>query len=170
MIPISARVSAAGVFRQLEATPAVLDKYLIPALDRAAEVVRRAAQAEAGRKTQTAVNANAIHVEPTSKYERTIATGTDYAVYLHGGRAPGKFPNMRPDSPFTQWVRQRFKIGDARQLDRSVYLIGRAIKQRGIPAFPFMDVAEEQTRDQASELLANAVLAAVEEINAGAYT
>ena len=67
MIPISARVSAEGVFKRLNDFPATLDKYLIPAIDRWALETEREAQRAASKFDSFGTNKLAIHREALIK-------------------------------------------------------------------------------------------------------
>mgnify|MGYP001562129445 CR=1 FL=1 len=75
-----------------------------------------------------------------------------YAVFVEGGRAPGKFPPWGPGSSLALWV-QRI-IGDV----RLTFLIARAIARRGIRGRHMFRDALEQVRPTIEPRIAAAVV------------
>lgn len=166
MIKISAKLEAEKAFRSLDAAPATLDKYLLPALDRAQLETVREAQRAASQYDSFGTNKLAIHGETPSKYVREVSTGTNYAAYLEQGIKPGTFPNV---TNLSSWVKKKFGLSDIREIDRATYLVGRSIKAKGIAAKPYMAPTEEKMRDRSAELIASAVTSALGDINAGRF-
>lgn len=168
MIPISARVSATGVFQKLAAVPAALDKYLIPAIDRWEIETVREAQKAASKFDSFGTNRAAIHGEKPSTYERVVATGTNYGRYLEEGIKANQ-PKMPNVSGLYTWVSRNLPGADIKAVNRLTYVIARSIQKKGIRAQPYMAPTAEKMLPRGAELISNAVLAAVNEINAGAY-
>lgn len=166
MIKISARIEAEKAFRSLDAAPATLDKYLLPALDRAQAETLREAQSAASQYDAFGTNKLAIHGEKPSAYIREVVTGTNYAAYLENGIGAGTFPNV---TDLAAWIKRKLGISDIREIDRKAYLIGRSIQQKGIKPHPFMAPTEEKMRDRTAELIASAVTSALGDINAGRF-
>lgn len=167
MIRMSATVSDGfnRVRAALESAPETLDKHLIPALDRWALETVRQAQANAAEFDGFGNNRSAIHAEKPGKYERVVATGTKYAVYIEEGIRPNQ-PRMPDVAGLMPWVRQKNPAHTPQELDRSVYLIARAIQKRGIKARPYMAPTAEKMIPRGAELMSDAVLATVAEMGA----
>lgn len=165
MIPMSARANEGfkAVEAALNSAPDVLDKHMIPALDRWALETVREAQKNASEYDGFGFNRSAIHSEKPSKYERVVATGTNYAIYLEEGIKPNQ-PRMPDVAGLMPWVRQKNPGQTPYELDRSVYLIARSIQKHGIKARPYMAPTAETMIPRGAELMGDAVLAAIEEI------
>jgi len=167
MIPISARVSTEGVFKRLTDFPATLDKHLLPALDRWMIETTREAQNAAAKMDRFGTNKIAIHGEKPDTYTRVVATGTRYAIYVEEGIKPNQ-PRMPNISGLYTWVAANAPGADVKQLDRLTYVIARSIQKKGIKAQPYMAPTAEKMIPRGGELVANAVLAAAEEIGGAA--
>lgn len=57
-----------------------------------------------------------------------IGTNVAYALYVHEGRKPGKYP---PAGPIAAWIKRK-------QLNVPTFTVQRAIARRGIEAKPFL--------------------------------
>lgn len=168
MIPISAKVATESVFRALSDAPEALDGRMIPALDRWAFETVREAQRAASKMDRFGTNRQAIHAEAPDKYSRIVATGTNYARYIEEGIKPNQ-PKMPNVAGLATWVRANAPGADVKAVDRLTYVIARSIQKKGIKAQPFMAPTAEKMLPRGAELIANAVLGALEDIGAGGY-
>lgn len=100
----------------------------------------------------------------------------DYWEYVENGRKPGKFPPVnrirewimiKPVHPRPMNIRRKWKTKDGSEHSREVtitptvpqltYLIGRKIKDDGIPARPFFRPAKDDTYRYFEEAIYNAI-------------
>lgn len=142
-----------------KAAPQTMTTILGQYLDRAAGIVAAAEKKEAP-KGATSLLTNSVHVITVSPLVRDIQPGADYAAYVHGGRQPGKFPNMAEGSPFWEWVKSvivgrkaaRRKGGKSAVRD-AAFMIGRSIRNKGIEADPFAQRAFDRSKSRVEALM-----------------
>lgn len=167
MIPMTAAVRTEAVFKALSAAPEVLDRHLLPALDRWMHETTREAQLAASKMDRFGTNRMAIHGEKPDTYTRIVATGTNYARYVEEGIKPNQ-PKMPNVSALYTWVAANAPGADVKALDRLTYVIARSIQKKGIKAQPYMAPTAEKMIPRGAELVGNAVLAAIDEIGGAA--
>lgn len=157
----------AGLIAKLNLFPEILDKHLLPALDRLEIEAVALAQRNAAKSDFTGNNRMAIHGETLSKYVRAVAPGSDHAVYVEGGVKPNQ-PRMPNVSGLYPWVAANLPGVDPRVVSRKTYAIARGIQKKGIRAQPFMGPTREAMVPRAEQLLFAAADDAVIEIIGGA--
>ena len=82
------------------------------------------------RITNTGKAKQSLRVEVGLTNVRSL--GIDYLLYLDQGRSSGKFP---PVLKITEWVREKLKISNSRELKQVSYLVGRKISKEGTEIF-----------------------------------
>lgn len=90
-----------------------------------------------------------------------VEPGVNYARPVEEGRRPGRMPG----AGLTDWVRQKTGL-QGKALDRTTFVIARAIGRRGIPPQPYMAPAAEAKRSRVIELVRASVAQGVREVNA----
>ena len=157
------RVDDEDVQTALKSTEESLKKSLIAGLDQAGQIVAVSMKEESPKGFSLLTNS--IHVSRPSDLVRVVAPSVNYAGFVHEGRNPGRFPNMRPGSAFAEWVRLRVvgaresrKKGGKEQVDSLTFLIGRAIAKKGIASNPFAERAFNNTESRVMQVLRDSAL------------
>ncbi len=127
-------------------------KAVHDALWRGAGELARTAKSNAPKAFSTLTNS--IRAEQVGELHFRVATGVNYARAVEDGRAPGKMPGT--SSGLMEWVKQKTRQ-TGKELDRTTFLIARAIGRKGIKAQPYMQPAFES---QQARIIANVQAAA----------
>lgn len=160
MIPITARTEAAEARRWIENFPALIDRELGPALDRAAIETTREAKRAASKYDGFGQNTAAIHWETPSPYLRIVATGVKHGIYIEEGIKANQ-PKMPDVSGLYPWVHQKHPELDFKAVNRLTYVIARSIQRKGLKARPFMAPTAEKMADRVEALISQAVERAI---------
>lgn len=113
------------------------------AIWRGAEDLARAAKRNAPKAFSALTNS--IRAEQVGELHFRVATGTNYARAVEEGRRPGKMPGTA--NGLMEWVKQKTRQTGT-ELDRTTFLIARAIGRRGIKPRPYMQPAFESQKDK----------------------
>lgn len=141
-----------AVRRGFERFPRQMVAAIDPALARGAEEIARAARGNAPKAFS--ILTNSIRAERVGEMHYRAATGTNYARPVEEGRAPGKMPGTA--NGLMEWVKQKTGL-DGKDLDRTAFLIARAIGRKGIKASRY---AERSVEDNGERIVANVQAAA----------
>lgn len=155
--------NADQVARNIEAKGPAMVREVTAALNVEAQLMARAMQREAPKGFSTLVNS--IHVEAPSQFQRVITPGVDYAIYVHGGRKPGKGLPAYFDpaaKPLQDWLESHLGGGPLRKSERKSHELAlrdiymgwsRKVKREGIKANPFAKRAFDQRVTQTAAAL-----------------
>lgn len=147
-------IDDAAVRRGFERFPRQMVAALDPAIERGAYEIASAARRTISHKDSTGALKDSINREKIVDLHWRVATGTNYARPVEEGRAPGKMPGTAKG--LLEWVKQKTGL-DGKNLDRTAFLIARAIGRKGIKPAPYMQPAFE---DQKERIVANVQAAA----------
>lgn len=149
---ISIRIDDAAVVRGFERFPDRMTAALDAAIWRGAEEIARGEKRNAPKAFSTLTNS--IRAERLAPMHARVVTGVNYARPVEEGRAPGKMPGTA--NGLLEWVKQ--KTGQSgKELDRTAFVIARAIGRKGIKATRY---AERTVESEANRIIANVQAAA----------
>lgn len=154
----------------VQKSPQTVKTILGQHLDRAAAAVAAAEKREAPKGASSQL-VNSVHVAVTGPLERMVMPATDYAPYVHGGRKPGRYPNMNEGSPFYEWVksivigrRAARRKGGKRAVEDAVFLIGRSIRNKGIDPDEFIPRSFDASRSRVEKLMRDGIEAGIKAV------
>lgn len=159
--------NANQVAERMTARGQAVERAVSAALDSEAQLMARAMQREAPKGFSTL--ANSIHVETPSQFQRVIAPGVDYAIFVHQGRKPGKgLPRyMDPAAkPLQDWLESHLGGGPRRKRERQSHELALRdiymgwswkVKHYGIQANPFAKRAFEARVNNVSAAMRKAL-------------
>lgn len=113
------------------------------AIWRGAEELARVAKRNAPKAFSTLTNS--IRAEQVGELHFRVATGVNYARAVEEGRKPGPMPGTA--NGLMEWVKQKTRQTGS-ELDRTTFLVARAIGWRGIKPQPYMQPAFESQKDR----------------------
>lgn len=146
-------------------SPAIIERFLRPELDKSAKLIareaRRNARANGAMTYSTLINSINSQLEPG--LEAIVFQGTDYGKYVEIGTRGGGYP---PQQTVIDWLRvKRIAPRDPDMSEAELaYLIARKIALHGTPAKPFFEPAFNSQKDAAVQRVNAAVLRAMAEI------
>lgn len=155
---LSIELDSAQARAAFEKAPAVMDRSLIRALDRAGQEVAREERRAAPKAFSTLTQS--IRVAKDAKFSRLIAPDVNYARYVEEGTKPGKMP---PRQALEPWLKFRAGIS-GRELRNRSFLLARYIQRHGTKAHPFVAPTAEKMRGRVLALLREGVDRGVREI------
>jgi len=94
-----------------------------------------------------------------------VGTPSKYAWVIEKGRLPGSFPNI--DAVKT-WAKRKLGVPEGPALDRTAYLICRAIYQKGTKGVKMFEKTFESERARILKMLDEAVARVTKRLNGGA--
>jgi len=157
MNEITVKVDHARAVAAFRKGPEIMRRHVGDALERGAQEVAREARSKAPKLFSTLTNS--ILPMRVGKLHYRVSTDMNYARPVEEGRLPGSMPGMG----LTEWV--RFRTGlQGRELDRTTFVIARAIARRGIAPQPYMKPAADEKRSRVIELVRAAVAQGVREV------
>lgn len=134
-------------------------KAVHDALWRGADEMARAAKRNAPKAFSNLTNS--IRAEQVGELHFRVATGVNYARAVEEGRKPGPMPGTA--NGLMEWVKQKTRQ-TGRELDRTTFLIARAIGRRGIKPQPYMQPAFDSQKDRIVAHVQEAARRAAQEV------
>jgi hypothetical protein len=147
--------------------PALIERYLKPALDDSAQEIARKAKRNV-RENQSMAYSHLIKTIGSAIYggglEAVISAGTNYAHYVEEGTRGGGYPNQQT---ILDWMNKKGIRPNNPQTSQTelAYLIARTIVFHGTHAKPFMKPAYELEKTPTINRLNEAIRQAIREIH-----
>lgn len=158
MISLHITIDDAKAQSALDRYPDRLIDAVEAALHRGAIEIARSGRRYAPKAFSTMTNS--INADRVGELHYVVAPHVNYAAFVEGGRRPGKQPGTA--NGLMEWVRLKFGV-QGKELDRTTYLVARAIARNGIKPQPYMRPAADDHRDRIiANVRASAARAAAE--------
>ncbi|MGR8932209.1 MAG: HK97-gp10 family putative phage morphogenesis protein [Gammaproteobacteria bacterium] len=153
---------------ELRRFPALLEKYLRPAVDHSANVIALAAKrfnVESGAMAHSTLQDSITKEMKQSSLEAIVTANANYAPYVEEGTGAGGYP---PRQVIIDWLRvKRIQPRNPDMTeDELAYLISRDIVFNGTPTKPFMEPAYQSEKEATFKRLDAAVDKAIAEMSA----
>lgn len=159
--------NAGPLAQALRNSPAILRRYLSPALNLSAQNIARQGirniRANDSMAHSTLIDSVNFRMA-VGGLEAEVFAGTNYAFYVEKGTRGGGYPNQKT---VIDWLRAKHISPNNPDMSESelAFLIARKIALHGTPAQPFMKPAFETEKAAAINRVNAAVQQAIREIN-----
>lgn len=164
--------------RALRTHMAELRAAFVRGLDRAAEIVEKAAKIKLTTNNSIGfgvLRASLGHRTDAERLLVTIGPGLfarpssggeeprNYGIFVEEGRGPGRAP---PAKALDLWIKRKLGVGDDDEVDRLAFLIGRKIAHSGTKPAPFLVPALKDSEPQIGPRIERELDRTIDQINA----
>jgi len=171
MNTITFTIDADDAIRAFERAHEVMARHVDGALEAGAQYVAREARQRVPKWKNELLNSiraeRVTEAMPPGVMAWQARTGTNYARYVEEGVRPMQSHPPGIANGLMEWVREKFKPENDKELSRIAFAVAFAIQRRGIKPRPYMAPAMEASEARVRQMLRQAARAGIAEVFGG---